>query len=112
MQYEPGQYYVKHHDFIPGHLGMPCGPRLYTLFMYLNTPEEGGATSFPELGLEVLPRKGRAVLWTSVRDHDPLQKDPRTQHEAMQVTKGVKYAANAWLHMYDFKVPFKIGCTG
>jgi hypothetical protein len=124
LRYYPGQYYVDHHDYIPGHLEMPCGPRLYTLFLYLSDVEEGGGTAFnrlkgtntetgaEEVPLVVQPAVGRAVLWPSVRDGDPFKKDPRTNHEAKPVISGTKFAANAWIHMYDFKAPFKVGCTG
>eukprot|EP00964_Phaeocystis_antarctica_P087562 scaffold55589_cov57-Phaeocystis_antarctica.AAC.6 len=44
LQYEVGQYYGGHHDFIPAHSRLPCGPRVYTLFMYLSEVEEGGET--------------------------------------------------------------------
>ncbi|ETO23613.1 hypothetical protein RFI_13566 [Reticulomyxa filosa] len=33
LKYEPGQYYVRHHDFIEGHLELPIGPRV-PLFYY------------------------------------------------------------------------------
>ena len=91
---------------------MPCGPRLYTFFLYLSDVEEGGTTAFTKLGFEVTPKKGRAVLWPSVLDGDPTKRDDRTFHEAKPVVRGEKYAANAWLHMYDFKAPYKVGCTG
>ena len=91
---------------------MPCGPRLYTFFLYLSDVEEGGQTAFNKLGFEVEPKSGRAVLWPSVRNDDPFTADPRTKHEAKPVLKGEKYAANAWLHMYNFKAPFRVGCTG
>jgi hypothetical protein len=48
-----GQYYVAHHDFIPGHSDMPCGPRLYTFFLYLIEVDQGGATKFNRLGFQV-----------------------------------------------------------
>ena len=94
---------------------MPCGPRVLTLLLYLNDVTEGGGTSFPDLpggGVVVQPRKGRAVLWPSVLDSDPRLKDGRTMHEALPVITGEKYAANAWLHLYDFKTPNNMGCTG
>ena len=39
------------------------GPRVYTLFLYLNDCPEGGSTKFPNVGIEVFPKRGRAVLW-------------------------------------------------
>eukprot|EP01052_Picozoa_sp_SAG31_P044235 SAG31_NODE_7640_length_1633_cov_1.318123_1_plen_74_part_10 len=32
---QKGEYYKVHSDFIPGHMTMPAGPRIYTLFIYL-----------------------------------------------------------------------------
>ena len=41
----------------------------------------------------------------------PTTQDDRTYHEALPVTKGVKYAANFWLHMHDYRGPNERGCT-
>ena len=65
---------------------MPCGPRVYTFFLYLSDGVDGGNTSFPllryrpdvhgtdvaslyskEHGLEVKPKLGAAVLWGQSR---------------------------------------------
>jgi prolyl 4-hydroxylase len=45
-------------------------------------------------------------------DHDPMSKEGRTMHEAKAVKKGVKYAANSWIHLYDYHIPNLWGCTG
>lgn len=116
LNYRPGQFYRKHHDFIPHHTKRQCGPRILTFFLYLNDVEAGGATNFPMLlrkkgGLKVFPKKGKAVLWPSVLDSDPNAKDFRTEHEAMDVIEGVKYGANAWIHLRDFKTPNAAGCV-
>jgi len=58
----------------------------------------------------VQAKRGRALLWPSVHNEDPHKKDFRTEHEALPVIKGIKYGANAWLHMRDFKTPFKKNC--
>ena len=110
LQYEPGQYYRQHHDYIPHHKDMPCGVRILTLFIYLNDVEEGGGTHFPFLDITVQPKKGSAVLWPSVLDQKPESKDGRTEHEALPVIKGLKYGANAWIHSRDFKAAFEINC--
>ena len=43
---------------------------MYTLLMYLNSPDEGGETHFPDLNLTVAPATGRALLWPSLMDAD------------------------------------------
>lgn len=110
LQYAPGQYYKQHHDYIGHHIDMPCGVRILTLFIYLNDVEEGGGTSFPYANVVVTPKKGSAVLWPSVRDDKPEQKDVRTDHEALPVLKGEKYGANAWIHSRDFRRAFEMNC--
>merc|ERR1719384_771448 len=112
LKYEVGQYYVQHHDFIFGHLDLPIGPRIYTFFLYLNTPTEGGGTKFNKLNITVPAKKGNVAIWPSVLDEDPFKKEYRTNHEALPVEEGVKYGANMWLHMYNFHDPFKLTCTG
>ena len=91
---------------------LTCGPRILTFFIYFSDVEEGGETSFPNLDIEVKPKKGRAVLWPSVFDNDLTQRDDRTHHQAKPVIKGRKLAANAWIHLYDFEKSNKMGCTG
>ena len=74
--------------------------------------EEGGGTNFPRIDLTVQPKKGSAVLWPSVLDEDPTKQDARTHHQALPVKSGTKFAANAWIHLFDYKEPNHWGCTG
>jgi prolyl 4-hydroxylase len=70
--------------------------------------------SFPRLGpdgLIVQPEKGKALLWPSILNDEPERLDPRTHHAALPVVKGMKFAANAWIHMRDFKTPHEVGCA-
>ena len=50
VRYEVSQFYKVHHDQNSAPF-TPQGARLYTFFMYLNTPEAGGGTRFNDLGL-------------------------------------------------------------
>lgn len=109
LQYEVGQYYMEHHDFNVYHME---GPRILTFFIYLNHVEEGGETRFNKLDITVTPKQGRAILWPSVLDSNLNAPETFTYHEALPVLKGVKYAANAWIHLNDFKTAHAIGCTG
>jgi hypothetical protein len=62
-----------------------------------------------DLDLTVTPRLGRAILWPSVEASDLLTGEKKTHHEALPVEAGVKFAANLWLHLYDFKTPSRAG---
>mmetsp|Transcript_2884 Transcript_2884/g.6020 ORF Transcript_2884/g.6020 Transcript_2884/m.6020 type:complete len:663 (-) Transcript_2884:56-2044(-) len=112
LRYIPGQYYKEHHDYINGSYKYAQGPRMITMFLYLNDVDEGGGTRFTDLGLDVdgnsismdvQPKRGTALIWPSVLDDDPTKMDSRTFHEALPVVAGKKYGANAWLHLRDFK---------
>lgn len=61
--------------------------------------EEGGETYFNRLKLGIKPKLGRALVWPSVLNDDPESWDPRMFHEAKDVIKGIKYAANHWIHL-------------
>mmetsp|Transcript_29658 Transcript_29658/g.80999 ORF Transcript_29658/g.80999 Transcript_29658/m.80999 type:complete len:170 (+) Transcript_29658:994-1503(+) len=50
LKYDEGQFYKSHHDQNSGRF-TPQGARVYTFFMYLSTPAEGGGTKFTDLGL-------------------------------------------------------------
>ena len=118
LKYGPGEYYRLHHDWIPQQEQALCGPRVYTFFLYLSDVEEGGGTRFPHIKnpdgtpLIVQPKRGSAVWWPHGMEHNLWQKDDRTHHEAMPVIKGLKRAANYWIHGMDFKGSMAAGCDG
>jgi prolyl 4-hydroxylase len=99
LRYRPGAEYRPHHDYFdPVHSGTPRilergGQRVGTLVMYLNTPQGGGATTFPDVGLEVAPVRGNAVFFSYDRPH-PITK---TLHGGAPVTAGEKWVATKWL---------------
>ena len=41
---------------------------------------------------------------------DPWTTEELTYHEARTVDKGVKYAANFWIHMFEFQQALVRGC--
>lgn len=111
LKYEVGQFYGVHHDYIPHQKTRQCGPRILTFFMYLSDVEGGGGTNFPDLDLTIMPGKGKALLWPSVLDSEPMGPDERTRHQALPVEQGTKFAANGWIHMFDYVGPQEIGCN-
>jgi hypothetical protein len=85
---------------------------ILTFFLYLSDVEEGGETEFPLIDLKVQPKRGKAILWPSVQNQNLLVQEGRTNHAALPVVKGLKYAANSWIHLYDFQKSNLWGCTG
>jgi prolyl 4-hydroxylase len=79
--------------------------------MYLSDVDAGGGTDFPDLGITVMPKKGRAVLWPSVYNSQPMNSDKRTRHQALPVESGVKFAANGWIHTFSYVKAQELGCN-
>ena len=107
LRYVESEFYKTHHDYIPLDKTRKQGPRILTVFLYLNDmpdEESGGGTNFPELDLTVNPKRGRALIWPSTLNDEPNEWDPRTHHQALPVAKGIKYGANAWFHQREYPV--------
>ena len=99
LNYRPGAEYRAHHDYFdPAQPGTPAilkrgGQRVGTLILYLNTPQSGGATTFPDVGFEVAPVKGHAVFFSYDRPHPATA----TLHAGAPVLSGEKWVATKWL---------------
>jgi hypothetical protein len=114
-------FYKRHNDYIDSDEHKLQGPRIYTLFGYMNDVPEGGGTRFTSLPaakyrdangmVTIQPQRGKAILWPSVTEAEPFKKEERTDHEALPVTRGEKFGANFWIHQYDFKGAHATGCT-
>jgi len=111
LRYEAGQFYSSHHDYLENDLKYPWGPRILTFYLYLNDVVRGGGTRFTDLDLMVTPKRGSAILWPSVLNEAPKEIDSRTNHEAIAVEEGIKYGANAWIHLRNFKKHYDGGCS-
>lgn len=72
-----------------------AGNRLVTALMYLSEVEAGGATSFPELDLEVDAIPGRLCLFHNLLDGSS-ERHPSSLHGGMPVAAGEKWACNLW----------------
>lgn len=71
------------------------GNRAVTALMYLNEVAAGGATSFPELELEVEAVPGRLCLFHNLMEGS-TERHPRALHGGMPVLAGEKWACNLW----------------
>ena len=105
LRYGPGTQYRPHYDYFdPAEAGTPTilkrgGQRVASIVCYLNTPEGGGATVFPEAGLEVAPVQGNAVFFSYDRPHPST----RTLHGGAPVDAGEKWVATKWLREGRFE---------
>jgi len=106
LHYEPGGEYKPHFDYFdPAHPGnkevlAQGGQRIATLIMYLNDVERGGSTVFPEIGLDVLPRRGHAVYFAYCDEAGAL--DARTLHGGSPVGSGEKWIATKWFRQFPY----------
>ena len=105
LHYRPGAEYKPHYDYFdPAEPGTPTllrrgGQRVATVVMYLNTPERGGGTTFPDVFLEVAAQRGNAVFFSYERPHPSTQ----TLHGGAPVIAGDKWIATKWLREREFK---------
>jgi prolyl 4-hydroxylase len=104
LRYQPGAQYKPHYDYFdPAEPGTPSilergGQRVATLIIYLQAPEQGGATTFPDVQLEVAPQRGNAVFFSYDRPHPSTH----SLHGGAPVLAGEKWIATKWLREREF----------
>ncbi len=105
LHYRPGAEYKPHYDYFdPNEPGTPTilkrgGQRVATLVMYLGEPAKGGGTTFPDVHLEVAPKRGNAVFFSYERPHPAT----KTLHGGAPVIEGEKWIATKWLRERRFE---------
>jgi prolyl 4-hydroxylase len=104
LHYRPGTEYKPHYDYFdPQEPGTPAilrrgGQRVGTLVMYLGEPDKGGGTIFPDVRLEIAPKRGNAVFFSYERPHPST----KTLHGGAPVLAGEKWIATKWLREQRF----------
>ena len=104
LRYRPGAQYKPHYDYFDtGEPATPAllargGQRVATLIMYLQAPERGGATVFPDAAISVPPIRGSAVFF-SYAEATP---DSLSLHGGAPVEAGEKWIATLWLRARKF----------
>ncbi|MGE3691312.1 MAG: 2OG-Fe(II) oxygenase [Novosphingobium sp.] len=101
LSYEPGQEYRLHSDALPD----GGNQRIATFLVALSAGYEGGATSFPRLGLELRGKPGDGLFFANTVADD--QRDPAMWHAGLPVTKGRKLLLSKWIrrHPLDLAGP-------
>lgn len=91
LSYHPGEHYKLHSDALPpGH-----NQRTDTFLVTLSTQFEGGATSFPKLGLDLRGTLGEAFHFRNVDAQG--QPEPLAWHAGSPVTSGRKLLLSRWI---------------
>jgi prolyl 4-hydroxylase len=104
LHYRPGAEYKPHYDYFePSEPGTPTilkrgGQRVATILMYLHEPTKGGGTVFPDVKLEVAPKRGHAVFFSYNRPHP----SSKSLHGGAPVIEGEKWIATKWLREGKF----------
>ena len=104
LHYGPGAEYKPHYDYFdPDGPGTEAalrhgGQRVATLVTYLNTPLRGGATTFPDAGLEFAAVQGNAVFFSYDRAHPST----KTLHAGAPVLEGEKWVLTRWFRERRF----------
>ena len=113
LRYGPGEEYVPHFDFFdideassatgdgPATTVSRFGQRVATMICYLSAVESGGATVFPEVGLEVRPLPGRAVYFTFLDADGGV--DHRSLHGGAPVHAGEKWIVTQWCRERSYR---------
>jgi prolyl 4-hydroxylase len=100
QRYEVGQEFKAHTDYFDprgADFARYCsvaGQRTWTVMLYLNDVEAGGATRFKAIDKIVQPEAGKLLAWNNLRpDGTP---NPSTIHHAMKVRADLKYVITQW----------------
>jgi prolyl 4-hydroxylase len=100
QRYAVGQEFKGHTDYFEpqgADFDRYCsvaGNRTWTVMVYLNEPEAGGATRFKAVDKIIQPEVGKLVAWNNRRPDGSL--NPATLHQGMKVRAGVKYVITKW----------------
>ncbi|MGL6008983.1 MAG: 2OG-Fe(II) oxygenase [Culicoidibacterales bacterium] len=90
LKYDVNQEYKSHYDYFEN---LPTNQlqRVATLIIYLNKPEDGGETIFPNMNLSITPETGKGLFFKYVNIPSP-----NSLHAGSPVIRGVKYIATKW----------------
>ncbi|WP_404333396.1 prolyl hydroxylase family protein [Sphingomonas sp. MMS12-HWE2-04] len=100
QRYAVGQEFKAHTDYFEpsgqdyAQYCSVAGNRTWTVMLYLNQVEAGGATRFKAIDKIVQPETGKLLAWNNLRPNGTP--NPSTLHHAMKVRAGTKYVITQW----------------
>jgi prolyl 4-hydroxylase len=105
--YEAGGQFKEHYDSCVyedkaycNKINSGAGERRSTLLVYLNNDYVGGETEFVDLGLKIIPKAGKGILFWSTDNNDKLLL--KSKHKANPIISGNKWIATKWSHPKPF----------
>jgi len=107
QRYAVGQEFKGHTDYFePAGLDYDrycglTGNRTWTVMIYLNEPQAGGATRFKAIDKTIQPEVGKLVAWNN--RHPDATPNPATLHQGMKVRSGVKYVITKWFREREWR---------
>lgn len=100
QRYAVGQEFKAHTDYFePNGIDYErycsvAGNRTWTVMIYLNQPDAGGATRFKAIDKIIQPETGKLLAWNNRLPDGGL--NPATLHHGMKVRAGTKYVITKW----------------
>jgi prolyl 4-hydroxylase len=100
QRYQVGQEFKAHHDFFHPSQDYwqqeaPAGgQRTWTAMIFLNEPEDGGTTEFPNIGIGIRPQTGMMLIWNNMNLDGTM--NYKTLHTGTPVKAGTKYIITKW----------------
>lgn len=104
LKYKQGAQYKPHNDYFSrddaGNANTlnRGGNRIATVLVYLNDVVSGGGTVFPEMGIEVRPKRGTAIFFS----YNECNASTMTLHGGSPVIEGEKWVAVKWFREKEF----------
>lgn len=104
LRYAVGAEYKPHNDYFSSEDPSQAsninrgGNRIATILTYLNDVPAGGGTIFPEMGIEVRPKKGMAIFF----GYTACNQSTMSLHGGSPVVSGEKWVAVKWLRGGEF----------
>lgn len=105
LRYKQGAQYKPHNDYFnnsdPGSVNTlnRGGNRIATVLVYLNDVASGGGTIFPEMGIEVKPKRGTAIFFS----YPECNASTMSLHGGSPVIDGEKWVAVKWFREKEFQ---------
>ena len=99
QKYKVGQEFKLHTDYFSetpdnNKFLSNGGQRTWTFMIYLNNVEEGGSTNFPLIDIDILPKKGSALIWYNLDSNQNCNE--YSKHSGTPIIKGEKYILTKW----------------